>query len=130
MIAGDGFEFHAASDPGAHGPGAHAARDVGFESPVFGQGEGDGRNGAVAFDGEWEGVFVLEVVKSPGEVGRRNEGCFGSRDDFVSGFEAGLRGGGIGLNFGDGSALVPGKGDADGFGRRHGVAQAKWDGFA
>lgn len=130
VVAFDGFELHAATNPGTHGPGADAAGDVGLESPVFGQDERDGLDGAVAFDGEGEGVFIFKVVEGPGEVGGGNERGFVGGDDFVAWFEAGFGGGGIGEDFGNGGALVIGEGEADRFGRGHGMAEVEGDALA
>ena len=129
VIACDGFEFHASADPGTDGPGAGAAGDVGLESPVFGKSESDEFDGASAFDGEEEGVFVSEVVECPSEVSGRNEGCFVGGDTFVAGFETGFGGGGVGLDFSDSGAVVLGEGEADGFRCGHGVAETEGDVF-
>lgn len=94
-------------------------------SPVFGKSESDEFDGASAFDGEEEGVFDSEVVECPSEVSGRNEGCFVGGDNFVAAFETGFGGGGVGLDFSDGGAVVLGEGEADGFRCGHGVAETE-----
>jgi hypothetical protein len=128
FLVGEVAEFHAATNPGTHGPGADSAGDVGAESPVFGEVEVDGGGFVGPFDEEVEGG-VFEVVEGPGEVGGGNDGSSVGGEDFITGAEAGFGGEGVGLDGGDGGAVVVGEFEADGGGCGGGVAEEEGDGF-
>jgi len=128
FLIGEVAEFHAAANPGTHGPGADAEGDVGFESPVFGEFESDADFGAAPVEGELEGG-VVEGVESPGEVGRGDHGGAVDGEDFVACLESGFGGEGAGLDGGDGGAVVVGEVEADGGGRGGGMAEEEGDGL-
>ena len=70
----------------------------------------------------------MKEVEGPGEVGGGDDGSAVGSEDFVARAEAGFGGEGVGLDGGDGGAVVVGEFEADGGGCGGGVAEEEGDG--